>query len=395
MSWDGQRPPLGFRAFMVRVRWTQIDWMVMLVALVLLAVGMVFQSAMAEVDAAYLRESPTFASHVKKVVVAVPILLAGLVVRPRWLRRNSYLVYALSIVLLMLVPLIGDVRNNAKRWIELPFGFDLQPSELAKIALVLALARAFYRNRLQTVEDWLGAALLALLPMALVAKQPDLGTALSIAPITLGMAYLAGAKGKTIAGLVLSGALALGFAWHFELIEDYQKRRVDTWLQAFDSEELIADRKGASYHTYLARVAIGNGGWAGQGLGQGIANQTGHLPERGSDSIFAVIAEEGGLLGATWLLGLYLLLVALILRRAGSIRERFSRLVVGGVALVFGSHVFLHCGVMLGLLPLTGLTLPLVSTGGSSLLASFGALGLALGLGTHHEPALDSDSFRP
>jgi rod shape determining protein RodA len=237
--------------------------------------------------------------------------------------------------------------------------------------------------------------LLALVPMALVVKQPDLGTALSVAPITLGMAYLAGARGKTIAGLVLSAGLVLGLAWRLDGIQSYQKERVDTWIQGFDTDALIADKKGASFHAYLAHVSIGNGGLRGEGLGRGIANQTGYLPERESDSIFAVIAEEKGFLGATGLLFVYLLLIGLILKRAGNIRERFSRLVVGGVSLVFASHVFLHCGVMTGLLPLTGLTLPLISTGGSALLASFAALGLALGLGSHHEPALDSDSFRP
>jgi rod shape determining protein RodA len=287
------------------------------------------------------------------------------------------------------------MRNGARRWIELPLGFDLQPSELAKIALVLALARVFYRNRLARPGDWIVPGLIALVPMALVVKQPDLGTALSIAPITLGMAYLAGARGRTIAGLVLAGALVLGLAWRLDWIQSYQKERVDTWIQAFDTDALIADKKGASFHTYLAHVSIGNGELLGKGLGRGIANQTGYLPERESDSIFAVIAEEKGFLGATGLLFVYLLLIGLILKRAGNIRERFSRLVVGGVSLVFASHVFLHCGVMTGLLPLTGLTLPLISTGGSALLASFAALGLALGFGTHHEAALDSDSFRP
>ena len=395
MSWDGQRPARGLRSALVRVRWSQIDWFVLGLAGALLGIGMVFLHAMAEMDAAFGRSGPSFGGHLKKVVVAVPVLLAGIVVRPRWLRRNAYAIYGLSFLLLVLVPLIGDVRNNAKRWIELPLGFDLQPSELAKVALVLVLARAFYRNRLEHFSDWFGPVLLALLPMAMVAKQPDLGTALSIVPITLGMAYLAGARGRTILGLILVGGVVLTLAWRFEWIEEYQKRRVDTWVAGFDAQALIADRQGASFHPYLAHVSIGNGGFFGHGLGNGIANQTGHLPERESDSIFAVVAEEGGLFGATWLLGLYFLLVALILRRAGRIRERFSRLVVGGVGLVFASHVFLHCGVMVGLLPLTGLTLPLVSTGGSSLLASFAALGLALGLGTHHERALDSDSFRP
>jgi rod shape determining protein RodA len=394
MSWDGQRPARGLRAALARPRWAQIDWSVLLVASGLLFVGILFQAAIAASVAEV--EPVSFSGHLKKLAVALPALLACVLVRPRWLRSHAYLVYGLSVVLLLSVPFIGDMRNGARRWIELPMlGFDLQPSELAKIALVLALARAFYRNRLKRAADWFLPAALALVPMALVVKQPDLGTALSITPITLGMAYLAGARGKTIAGLVLAVALVLGLAWHFDGIKSYQKERVDTWIQAFDTDALIADRKGASFHAYLAQVSIGSGSWRGLGLGKGIANETGWLPERESDSIFAVIAEEKGFLGAIGLLLLYLVLIGLILLRAGRIRERFSRLVVGGVALLFASHVFLHCGVMTGLLPLTGLTLPLISTGGSALLASFAALGLALGFGTHHEPALDSDSFTP
>jgi rod shape determining protein RodA len=376
MSWDGQRPLRGLRAALLRPLWGQVDWPIFFVAVLLLLIGITFQAAMSAPDEEIA--SPSVFAHLTKVAVALPALFAGLLVRPRWLRRNAYLVYAASVGLLLLVPLIGDVRNNARRWIELPLGFDLQPSELAKVALVVALSAAFYRNRLQRPRDWALPALLALVPMALVAKQPDLGTA----------------RARTLCGIVLLGALALGLAWRFSWIEDYQKERVDTWIQAFDADSLIEDKQGASFHACLSRMMIGRGSLFGRGLGQGISTQTGHLPERESDSIFAVIAEETGLLGATGLLGVYLALIGLILRRAGQVRERFSRLVVGGVALVYTSHVGLHCAVMLGLLPLTGLTLPFVSTGGSALLTACVALGLALGLGTHHERALDSDSFR-
>ena len=393
MSWDGQRPMRGLRAAILRPHWGQVDWPVFFVALLLLMIGIMFQGAMAAVDDPEVATAP-ISSHLKKVAVALPVLFAGLLVRPRWLHRHAYVVYGVSLFLLLLVPLVGEVRNNARRWIELPLGFDLQPSELVKVALVVALASALYRNRLERARDWILPGVLALVPMGLVAKQPDLGTALSIAPITLGMAYLAGARARAILGLLLLGGLAFALAWELDLIEDYQKERVDTWLETFEADALIADKQGASYQIYQARISIGHGGVLGRGLGHGIANQTGHLPERESDSVFAVVAEEAGLLGATGVLGAYLALIGLILRRAGRVRERFSRLVVGGLALVFTSHVCLHCGVMLGLLPLTGLTLPFLSTGGSALLTACAAVGLALGLGTHHERGLDSDSFR-
>jgi rod shape determining protein RodA len=213
-------------------------------------------------------------------------------------------------------------------------------------------------------------------------------------PSAVGMFSLAGAPARRILGLVGGVAAALALAYQLELIRDYQLQRVDTWLQAMTPASLIEDRNGAAFHTYHARVAIGNGGWFGRGLGQGVANQAGHLPERDCDSIFAVIAEESGFLGTAGLLALYACLIALLLYGAGSIRERFSRLVVGGVGLYFAAHFFVNVGVNLGLLPMTGLTLPLLSTGGSSMLVTFAALGLALGLAAQREATLDEDAFR-
>jgi len=169
--------------------------------------------------------------------------------------------------------------------------------------------------------------------------------------------------------------------------------RVDTWLDSFTPEERIAARNGAGFHTYHARVAIGNGGLDGRG--EGVANETGLLPERDCDSIFAVIAEELGFVGASVVLGLYALLVLAMMSSASAMRDRFGRLVVAGVAIYFGAHLLINVSVNLGLMPMTGLTLPLLSTGGSSLLATFLALGLALGLASHHEAALDRDAFRP
>ena len=183
-------------------------------------------------------------------------------------------------------------------------------------------------------------------------------------------------------------------AWQFQWVEGYQRKRIDVWADCFGHERLREEKNGPAFHAYQARLVIGNGRWLGTGLGQGVANRAGHLPERESDSIFAVIAEEGGFAGATGLIGLYLGLSSLLLVAAGRTRERFSRMLVGGVGLYFAAHFFINAGVNLGLLPMTGLTLPLISTGGSSLLASFLALGLALGVSARREPSLDRDAFR-
>ena len=391
----GQRPLRGWRsAFSGRIPWLSLDWPILLIALGMLLVGLVFVEQMAASDLVYGRGEIRFEDHVKKLVVALPFLLIGLLLRPRWLRRNALILYGATMVLLLLVPLVGEARNGARRWIQLPIGFDIQPSELAKVGLILALARSLYRNRLEEMRDWFVPASLALLPMALVAAQPDLGTAMTVVPVFLGMCWIAGARGDVLVGLVLAVALAGGLAWKFEWIQDYQKQRIDTWIACLDNDGLIENRNGAGFHVYHARVPIGHGGLFGTGLGQGVANQAAHLPERDCDSIFAVVAEEGGFVGAATLVVAYLSLAGLLLAAAGSTRERFSRLVIGGVGLYFGAHFMINSGVNLGLVPMTGLTLPLISTGGSSLLASLTCLGLALGLSARAEPALDSDSFR-
>lgn len=376
------------------VSWSRVDWHVLLVALSLLAIGLLFVSAIASADQAFERQSTEFGSHLKKVVLTLPALAVGLLLKPRWLRNNAWKVYGATLVLLALLPLVGRERNNAKRWIDLGIGFDLQPSELAKLGLIVALARVLYTCRLATWSEWRKPVLVALVPMALVALQPDLGTAMTMVPVTVGMFYLAGARGRRIAGIVGGVVLAFAAAYQFELIRDYQLQRIETWFVSLSPAALIEAKTGPAYHAYQARVAIGNGGLFGRGLGQGVANEAASVPERDCDSLFAVIAEEAGLYGTAGLLVLYAFFIVLLLLGASAIRERFSRLVVGGIGLYFAAHFFVNVGVNLGLVPMTGLTLPLLSTGGSSLLASFAALGLALGLAAQREPTLDQDAFR-
>jgi len=376
------------------VRWANMDWHVLLIAGLLLAIGLSFVSAMSTADEMYGRTDVRFGDHLKKLLVAAPAFLLGLAARPRWLRRNATSAWILAVALLALVFVVGDSRNGSRRWIDLG-PFDLQPSELAKIGVILGLAAALDHLRLKSLREWGAPLVLALVPMALVILQPDLGTSMTIVPVTLGMLYVAGASGRLILGF-LGGVLLIGVcAWHFEIgIRDYQSQRIDTWAHGWSAPELIAERNGAAFHTYHARVAIGNGGLGGEGLGGGVANEVAWLPERDCDSIFAVVAEEAGWIGTCVILALYGLLVLSLFQSASNLRDRFSRLVVSGVGLFFAAHLFIHCGVNLGLIPLTGLTLPLFSTGGSSLLATFLALGLALGLASHRQPSLDAETFR-
>jgi cell division protein FtsW (lipid II flippase) len=375
------------------VRWHEMGWHTLFVGLVLVGIGVLFLAEMAAADDFHDRGGVRIEGHLQKLAVAVPCLVLGIFARPSFLRRRAWLIYLACLALLVAVPFIGDERNNARRWIETPI-FDIQPSEFAKLAIILVLARVLSRNRLQGVGDWVPPLGLALLPMGLVVLQPDLGTAMTIIPITLGMLYLAGGRGWLLVLFLVAGlGLGLG-AWKFEVgVKDYQVERIDSWYESLDPERLIDDRQGPGFHAYHSRMSIGQGQWRGKGLGRGIANEAGILPERESDSVFAVIAGETGLVGATAVLLLYGLLTVLLMFAAGELRDRFTRLVVGGVAIYFAAHVAVHVGVNLGLLPMTGLTLPLISTGGSSLLVSLTALGMAVGLSANQEPSLDGDAF--
>jgi len=385
------RSPLSLRG----MRWFELDWHVLAIAGALLALGITFVHAMASADLAMDRSGVDLEGHLQKVAFALPALVVGLALRPRWLRRHAWAIYLASTSILLLLPFVGTVRNGARRWIHLPGLFDLQPSELAKVGLVLVLARVLYRNRLERVRDWGPPLAAALVPMALVARQPDLGTAMSLVPIALGMLYLAGAKGKVILKFLAGTALVGVLAWQFQFgVKGYQVQRLDTWAQSFQADELIAERNGPAFHPYHARVVIGNGGMFGTGIGEGIANQTGILPERDCDSVFAVVAEELGWVMTAAVMLLYAAMIALLLGSASGIRDRFSRLAAGGVGLYFASHFAISIGVNLGLLPMTGIPLPLFSTGGSSLLTTFLALGIAVGLAAHNEPALDKDAFQ-
>ena len=381
-----------------RLSLLRIDWHLLILALCLLGIGLLFVQGMDEADVLFERSEGgkvEFDRHLQKVLIALPMLVLGLFIRPRWLRRNAWRLYAFSLVLLVLVRIVGDERNGARRWIQVPgIGFDLQPSELAKLGLIVAFSRLLYTSRMQRGRDWLRAALVLAAPAGLVFLQPDLGTAMTFVPIALGLMFLAGARPLRLLQIGLAGAVIGALVFQFRLIHSYQLERIETWLDSFQAGSLIAGKNGPAFHTYHARVAIGNGGWFGRGLGEGVANAAAHLPERDCDSIFAVVAEEAGFVGAGGILLLYVLLIVLLLGAASTIRERFARLVVSGVALYFAAHLFVHTGVNLGLAPMTGLPLPLFSTGGSSLLATCLALGLALGLSAQQEATLDGDAFR-
>jgi rod shape determining protein RodA len=299
---------------------------------------------------------------------AVAMLLLARV-NPNFLRRSAPWLYASGCVLLLVVAAIGHSGMGAQRWLDLGL-FRFQPSELMKLAVPMLCAWYLHDRPLPpglTPLAVLGVAILV--PVGLVAMQPDLGTAALIAVAGALVIVLAGLRLRVIVALFVLAALAGWFGWSF--MHDYQRKRVLTFLNP------QTDPLGAGYHIIQSQIAIGSGGVFGKGWMNGSQAQLEFLPERSTDFIFAVIGEEFGLLGLLVLLMLYLFVVGRAIYLARETQDTFARLLAGSLALTFFVYVFINAGMVTGLLPVVGVPLPLVSYGGSSvvtLLAGFGIL---------------------
>jgi rod shape determining protein RodA len=312
---------------------------------------------------------PTVLRTVARLTLGAIAMLLLARINPNFLRRSTPWLYAGGCVLLLIVAAIGHVGLGAQRWLDLGV-FRFQPSELMKLAVPMTCA--WYLHERPLPPGWSSLAVLGILilvPVALVAAQPDLGTAALIAGAGALVIVLAGLRVRVMVALLLLGALAAWFGWSF--MHDYQRRRVLTFLNP------QTDPLGAGYHIIQSQIAIGSGGVFGKGWMNGSQAQLEFLPERSTDFIFAVIGEEFGLLGLLLLLLLYMFVVGRAVYLATQTQDTFSRLLAGSLALTFFVYVFINAGMVTGLLPVVGVPLPLVSYGGSSvvtLLAGFGIL---------------------
>lgn len=298
-------------------------------------------------------------------------------------RRVGYYAYPLyALVMLMLLALVIDryvdlplipVKRNTRRWIELG-GFTLQPSEFTKVALILALAR--YLRFRKSYRRWVGLLpplALTLLPMVLILKQPDLGTLLMLLPVLLAMLFIAGARLRHLALVVALGCATLPAFYLFGM-KDYQRQRVEVLLRQNVSDERW--HLGPGYQLRQSKIALGLGGLFGEGYGGSPFIQQGLLPEEHNDFIFAIIGNQWGLVGCTLVILAYVVLVICGLEVALVTNDPFGRLLAVGVVVMIVAQAMLNICMTLGLAPITGMTLPFVSYGGSSLWANFIALGL-------------------
>jgi rod shape determining protein RodA len=309
------------------------------------------------------------------ILVAITFMWIAANIPPHYLQRFALPVYLFGLLLLISVALFGEVVNGARRWLHVGVT-RIQPSELMKVAVPLALA--WYFDRYEAVlklRDFAVAAVMLLVPVLLIAKQPDLGTALIITAAGFYVIFLAGLSWKILVGLTVAAGASLPLLW--SVMHDYQRQRI---LTLIDPNE---DPLGAGYHTIQATIALGSGGFFGKGWLNGTQAHLDFLPERSTDFIFAVFSEEFGLFGNLVLVTLFLFVIGRGLFITFNASTLFTRLVSGAVTLTFFTYVFVNMGMVSGVLPVVGVPLPLISYGGTSLVSILFGMGILMSIHTH------------
>lgn len=353
---------------------SHFDWVLFLLTLALLGVGVLaVYSATFEGDHQF---SALVVRQLSWVAMGLVCMFVAFAVDYRRLDRWVYVLYGISIVLLILVPVLGSFGGGARRWINLGV-FSLQPSELAKVTLQLVLAR-YYSRYAPTdgyrLRDLLFPTVLVAIPAGLVLAEPNLGTTVILGLIFLTLTFASGIRVGSLLLVVAAGGGVLPLLWQH--MKPYQKQRVLSFLNP-DQDPL-----GAGYHMIQSKITIGSGMLWGKGFLQGTQNRLDFLPEKHTDFVFAVVAEEWGFVGAVVLLALYGALLAKLLTIAWQARDRFGFCLAIGAASVVFWQLLINLGMNLGVLPVVGVPLPLLSYGGSSLLTVMMSLGLALNVST-------------
>jgi len=373
--------------------WRRLDWLLIGSVAGLCAIGclLVWSATVNQTELTGGDDTAYLAKQATNVVVGAALAALVAATDHRALRIWAPAIYLTSIagLLLIFVPGIGTTINGSRSWLTIG-GLTMQPAEFAKLGILIGMAlvlaeRAEGRLRTRsTGSDLVPALLIAALPALLILAQPDLGTLIVLTAIVFGIVALAGAGKRWLIGLLAVGAAAVAAAIAVGLLADYQLDR----FRAFTDPSL--DPKGAGYNTIQSRVAVGNGGLFGQGLFDGSQTQAGFVPEQHTDFVYTVAGEELGLVGAGLIIVLFTIVVWRALRIARRAGDLFARLVAVGVACWFGFQAFQNIGMCLGIMPVTGVPLPFVSYGGTSMFASLMAVGLLINvhLRTDHRHGL-------
>ena len=343
------------------------DWLLVVPVLMLPLIGLVvIYSATVGTPSA-----GAFQRQAMWLALGLCVLVLALWIDYHTVSEFAYVIYGFSLILLVLTLLFGHVVNASKSWLVLA-GIRFQPSELAKVATILVVAVYLGRGRVSRLGVVNFAVITGLvgLPVLLILNQPDLGTAATFLPLLAGVAFLAGIRWRTLFVLALAVALTLPLLW--SQLKPYQQERVMIVLDP------TLDPQGAGYQLIQSHIAVGSGGILGKGFLAGTQGQLQFLPEQHTDFIFAVLAEERGFLGSALALALYFVIIYRCILAARMARDRLGAYIAMGVVCVVGGQIVVNIGVVLGLLPTTGVPLPLMSYGGSSLVSTMAALGLVL-----------------
>lgn len=349
------------------------DKILLLIVFLIFAFGLLALYSSTQTKGLTLRESYLL-RQLNWMAIGLVLLILIINISYQTLIDISYVWYGINVALLILVLILGHVRLGAQRWFSIG-AFTFQPSEFAKLSLILALS-SYIGSRKETMMSlrsiFMPLILLAV-PLALVLIQPDLGTALLLLPIFFSILLVGGANLRYLFGLILLGLASLPFLWNF--LHGYQQQR----LLVFINPNI--DPLGAGYTIIQSKIAIGSGGLFGKGWLSGTQNQLNFLPERHTDFIFSVVGEEWGLLGAAVLILLYYIIVNRAFRIAALTSDIFGKLIATGISVMIAVQVVVNVGMTIGLMPVVGIPLPLVSYGGSSMIATLIALGILLNVG--------------
>ena len=351
-----------------------IDWLLLGAVLLIAAIGvsMIYSTTYVTLPDGTGHAGPRFWVQLYAVGLGVLAMLVFLAVDYRFLAEHSLALYVGLVLLLVYVLIGGKNAGGSTRWISLG-AFNLQPSEFGRVAVALILAMFFGENRrgARNTGDLIIAGFFFVVPFLLIAKEPDLGTAVTLVPVAFGIAFLAGLRLRLVAVVAVAAVLLAPVAWKVAL-KDYQKSRIETFIDPGQ------DPRGAGYQQIQARVAVGSGGLKGKGFRKGTQGQYKFLPVAENDFIFSVLAEEQGFIGVLVALGLYLFVIVRSIEAARLSKDRIGAYLVGGIISGFAFQVIYNITMSAGLAPVKGLTLPLMSYGGSSMIATLAAFGLIL-----------------
>lgn len=357
------------RSFFDRIH---LDLPLVLGILLLMAMGLVIMYSASGQD--YVRMD----QQAMRMLLSLIVMFCLAQVNPRTLESFAPIMYIMGVTLLLGVLLFGEISKGAQRWLDLGF-IRFQPSEFLKLAVPLMVARYIGKRPLPpTFRVLITSLILVCLPTILIAKQPDLGTSILIAASGIFVIFLAGISWKIIFAAAAAIGAFIPILWFF-LMHEYQKTRVRT---LFNPE---SDPLGAGYHIIQSKIAIGSGGLTGKGWLHGTQSQLEFVPERHTDFIFAVIAEEWGIIGVTVLLSVYLFIIARGLYLAAQAQTAFGRMMGGSIVLSFFVYVFVNIGMVSGILPVVGVPLPLISYGGTSMITLLAGFGILMSIHTHRK----------